>query len=630
MQQAGFTDKTSELTKVKVQDNIAQWSEELDTAKSKLAFTEENLENLKEAAAKGGQTTEDLFERFAAGGDEARAATDEVLTALFAMDDKVAQDAAGVALFGTMWEDLGVEGIKALTSVNGEISTTDAALSKINEQKYDDVGSAIEGVGRILSTSVSGVIEEDVLPSINDFVTGFDWEGFGQTAGEAIGVIVDALFAVANGAQSAVQWMNEHKGVVIALTAVVGVLATAITAYNVVQGIKTAMDAANVTTVWALVSAHIAQAAAAMAAIAPYVLIVAAIAAVIAIIVLCVKYWDEIVAAVKRCWDSVMETLSQWGTWINKNVIQPIVGFFSGLWDGIVSIFKSIGGWFGEKFTEAKNKATQAWSNAKAKFGEVWSNVKNAFSNVGSWFSEKFTEGKNKAKNAWSNAKSDFSAKWNDVKGAFSNVGSWFSTKFTEGKDNAVNAFNGIKARFTSIKNNVVSAFSDIKTKLAEPFNKARDTIKGVADKIKGFFKGNIEMPKIKLPHFGISPSGWKIGDLLKGSIPKLKIDWYADGGILTKPTVFGVNGNSLMAGGEAGHEAILPIDRLQGYIANVIDKHVQSVDMTPFVEAIEDLANRPVEMSINGRRFASATASDTDNVSGIRNRFKTRGLAID
>lgn len=75
-----------------------------------------------------------------------RKAFDDVTTALFAMDDPLAQNAAGVALFGTMWEDLGVEGMQALTNLNGEISTTTDALSKINAVKYDDFGSAMSGL----------------------------------------------------------------------------------------------------------------------------------------------------------------------------------------------------------------------------------------------------------------------------------------------------------------------------------------------------------------------------------------------------------------------------------------------------------------------------------------------------
>ena len=111
-EQAGFNEKTSELTKQKNADKIAEYSSALETAKKKLQILE--------SAGNGAKgTIEELQAKFAAGGESARQATDEVLQALFDMDDQVAQNQAGVDLFGTMWEDLGIDGVKALMDVKG-------------------------------------------------------------------------------------------------------------------------------------------------------------------------------------------------------------------------------------------------------------------------------------------------------------------------------------------------------------------------------------------------------------------------------------------------------------------------------------------------------------------------------
>lgn len=107
---------------------------------------------------------------FARGGDEASAAFAAVTDALFAMEDPLAQNALGVQMFGTMWEDLGAEGVKALTNLNGEISNTTDALGAINEVKYDDLGSALGGLGRVLQTSFVLPLGNEVLPLMNDFV----------------------------------------------------------------------------------------------------------------------------------------------------------------------------------------------------------------------------------------------------------------------------------------------------------------------------------------------------------------------------------------------------------------------------------------------------------------------------
>ena len=162
---------------------------------------------------------------------------------------------------------------------------------------------------------------------------------------------------------------------------------------------------------------------------------------------------------------------------------------------------------------------------------------------------------------------------WNGVKNVFSGVGDWFGNIFSGAKDKILNSWSNVKSKFSSMKDGIVNVFSNIKEKLSAPFTKARDAIKKVADKIKGFFKGEISMPKIKLPHFGISPKGWKIGDLLEGSIPKLGIEWYSKAMdkpmIMAQPTVFGYNAatGKLMGGGEAGSELVGGTNTVMGMI---------------------------------------------------------------
>ena len=94
-------------------------------------------------------------------------------------------------------------------------------------------------------------------------------------------------------------------------------------------------------------------------------------------------------------------------------------------------------------------------------------------------------------------------------------------------------------------------------------FGAVANFIKGAIDKIKGFFDFDWKLPKIKLPHFKASGE-WSLSPL---KVPKISVDWYANGGILNSPTIFGANGDSLMGGGEAGKEAVLPIKLLKDYI---------------------------------------------------------------
>lgn len=98
----------------------------------------------------------------------------------------------------------------------------------------------------------------------------------------------------------------------------------------------------------------------------------------------------------------------------------------------------------------------------------------------------------------------------------------------------------------------VTAVFNAVKNAITHPIETAKNLIKGIVDKIKGFFSFSVKAPHIPLPHFSIKPAGWRVGDLLEGKIPSLGISWYAKGGIANKP-VIGV--------GEAGPEAILPLD---------------------------------------------------------------------
>ena len=109
------------------------------------------------------------------------------------------------------------------------------------------------------------------------------------------------------------------------------------------------------------------------------------------------------------------------------------------------------------------------------------------------------------------------------------------------------------------IKETAGRVWGAIKTAITKPIQAAAEFIKKVIDKIKSFFQFKVSLPKIKLPHFAIKPKGWKLGDLLEGVIPSLGIDWYAQGGIFNSPSVIGV--------GEAGPEAVLPIEKLQTMI---------------------------------------------------------------
>lgn len=161
---------------------------------------------------------------------------------------------------------------------------------------------------------------------------------------------------------------------------------------------------------------------------------------------------------------------------------------------------------------------------------------------------------------------------------------------------------------FTSLKDGVKNIFANIKDAMVKPIEKARDLIRGIINKIKGFFSFKFKLPHIKLPHFAINPKGWHLGDLLEGVIPSLGIDWYAKGGIFTKPTVIGNKGF-----GEAGAEAALPLDLLWEKMSQMLaESNSQMVGaMLTAMQAMNTGGSGGkyvIEINMGGARIATKT----------------------
>ena len=113
----------------------------------------------------------------------------------------------------------------------------------------------------------------------------------------------------------------------------------------------------------------------------------------------------------------------------------------------------------------------------------------------------------------------------------------------------------------------VKAAAKGVKDKFLEPIENLKTKVKAIIDKIKGFFDFTAKTPHVKLPHFTVTPAGWKLADLLEGKLPKLGISWYAKGGIATSPNLIGI--------GEKGPEAILPLNPFW----NKMDRIVSAVE---------------------------------------------------
>ena len=282
-------------------------------------------------------------------------------------------------------------------------------------------------------------------------------------------------------------------------------------------------------------------------ALAPFLLIILAVIAVIALLVVIITNWGAIVDWLKGVWDGFVKWLG-------------------GLWDGM-----------------------------KEMAGNVWNSMKDTISNVCQGIAD-FVSG------IWQGIKDTTSNIFNGIKDFMSGI--WQGIK-----DMVSNAVDGVKNTISNvwdgIKNITKSAWEGVKSMITTPVESAKNIVSGIIDKIKGLFNfslkfPSISIPHIPLPHFSMSGSF----NPLKGQIPKIGVDWFAKGGILTKPTAFGMNGNNIMVGGEAGREAVAPLSDLMAYVERAVANQIGGMEanFAQMIQLLTIIASKDMSLNMDGK----------------------------
>lgn len=338
------------------------------------------------------------------------------------------------------------------------------------------------------------------------------------------------------------------------------------------------------------------------------------------------SFFTNILNVIKGVADVV---LGWFGTGWNE-VWTNIKTFFEGIWNGIATFFTTI-------WETLKNVVTvgimaigsilsAAFDIITLPFRFIWENCKEIIISVWDAIKSKVTTVIHAVASVISTVmnaiKTVFSTVWNAIKTVVTTVvnaiKSVVTTVFTAIKSTATTVWNAIKTAvttpvnaikstvtsvfnsvksavasiFNGIKSTATSVWNGIKTAITTPIEAAKNKVKSVVDAIKGFFSGmKISLPHIKLPHFKVTG---KLS-IAPPSVPHLSIDWYKEGGIMTSPTIFGMNGSSLMAGGEAGAEAILPLAGFYKQLEAMISSHLNTSAMEKYLAVIADNSSKGI-----------------------------------
>lgn len=252
-------------------------------------------------------------------------------------------------------------------------------------------------------------------------------------------------------------------------------------------------------------------------------------------------------------------------------ILLPIIGIAAGIAAAITAVILII----------------QNWGSICEWFGNLWNAI-------------------------WSGVTSFFGGVGQSIQDTWNGAMSWISQKADDAK-------SGILSTFQGIEDGCINAFNSVKDGITNAISTAYNNVKDWFQKIEDTLSGTLSFPNIKMPHFSITGSF----SLNPPKVPSFGVQWYAKGGVLTKPTLFGMNGDQAMGGGDAGPEAVAPISVLQQYVSQAVEgsnaqiaallssifDYMQSGQMIPVTELDGEVITKVVESNISDKQTSARRA---------------------
>ena len=493
---------------------------------------------------------------------------------------------ASMSEYGTVVED----------TYNGTLDPIDNATIAMNNAKL-----ALSTMATTAQTAAAQVIENITtkIQELTQWFTSLD-EGQQQTIIKvglmvaAVGPLAIGFGKVAQGISTTVKTGQQFVSGVSAIIAKITAKTAATAAGTAADAAGTAAEAAHTaaTATATTVTGGMTVAQTALNAVmnlCPIILIVTLIAGLIAAGIALYKNWDVVKEKLSELWSNIKEKFNA--------IKETITGAFAKAKETVTTKVLGIQSYVSTGWSHMKSTITttmQQWNtDASNKMTSLKTDFSNKVENIKKDWSTKFTNIKDTATNLMETAKSNVSQKLENMKSAYNEKGGGMkgivSATFTGIKDtmnslmSTANTLTGGKldsiktsfsAKLNEAKSTVSTVMENIKYAFYEKMESAKSVVHGGIEKIKSFFNFSWSLPHIKLPHFSISGSF----SLNPPSIPHFSVSWYKHGGIMMNPTAFGISGNTILAGGEAGAEAILPLAEFYTKLNNMLDRKFEAV----------------------------------------------------
>lgn len=303
-------------------------------------------------------------------------------------------------------------------------------------------------------------------------------------------------------------------------------------------------------------------------------------------------------------------------------------------WSGIQTQNNKANAKMNKQQAAANKKFKKSWDGFWGKVGDktssTWSDVKKHVSDGLSSIKSKSKSGMSSVKShisdAWTAVKSKTSSTWSSVKSKVGGVVDWVSSH--------------VKGGWSGLGGVVGRIFGSVGNAIVHPVRTAKSLLAGIISGIKSLFHFRLSLPHFKLPHFSLKGSF----NPLKGKIPHISVDWYANGGLINTPTLLSAAGNRMAIGGEAGPEMVVPLSaskasrawQLLGQAVKQINANQASVqtqvapasDNSDLIAAINALGVLMTKLSfrlqIGDDQFYPTVAPKIDSYNKRQNGFRT------